>query len=93
MDAKSMEEICKVLIGQVVTVVNPQSYIPTLTGYKIDVEAYKAKVISYEGDTLKILTEYLRDPHKKVKEKVFQFVHIGNIRRVTISQSERFITL
>ena len=93
MDAKSLKEILQALTGQVVTIVNPQSYIPTLTGYKIDVETYKAKIISFEDDTLKILTEYLRDPHKKLKEKVYQFVPREQVKRVTVSQSERFITL
>lgn len=93
MDAKSMNDILQALMGQVVTVVNPQSYIPTLTGYKIDVETYKAKVVSYEDNTLKVLTEYMRDPHKKVKEKVYQFVPREQIKRVTVSQTERFITL
>lgn len=93
MDAKSMHDILHALMGQVVTVVNPQSYIPTLTGYKIDVETYKAKIVSYEDNTLKVLTEYMRDPHKKVKEKVYQFVPREQIKRVTVSQTERFITL
>lgn len=93
MDANSINEVCKSLTGQVVTVINPQSYIPTLTGYKIDVQTYKAKVLSYEDGTLKILTEYMSDPHKKVKEKAFQFIPGSQIRRITISQSERFISL
>jgi len=93
MDAKTIEEVCNSLIGQVVTVINPQSYIPTLTGYKIDVQTYKAKVLAYEGDTLKILTEYVSDPHKKVKEKAYQFIPSQQIRRITVSQSERFISL
>lgn len=93
MDAKSINEVCTSLIGQVVTVINPQSFITTLTGYKIDVQTYKAKVVSYEDHTLKILTEYMSDPHKKVKEKAFQFIPGQQIRRITISQSERFISL
>jgi len=93
MDAKTVDDVCKALEGQIVTVINPQSYIPTLTGYKIDVQTYKAKVVSYEGQTLKILTEYMADPHKKVKEKALQYIPAQQIRRVTISQSERFISL
>ncbi|MHC4944786.1 MAG: hypothetical protein ACYTG7_17360 [Planctomycetota bacterium] len=93
MDAKTIDDVCKTLVGQVVTIINPQSYIPTLTGYKIDVQTYKAKVLGYEGHTLKILTEYISDPHKKVKEKAFQFIPGQQIRRVTISQSDRFISL
>ena len=93
MDAKTIQEVLNVLSGQLVTVINPQSYIRTLTGYEVDVETYTAKVISFEGDTLKILTEYVRDPHKKAKEKVYQFIPSQQIRRITISKSERFLTL
>ena len=93
MEANSLDEILQVLVGQLVTVVNPQSYVRTLTGYKIDVETYTAKVMSYEGETMKILTEYVRDPHQKSKDKVYQFIHKDQIKRVTISKNERFLTL
>lgn len=93
MEAKSVDEVLQALVGQVVTVINPQSYVRTLTGYEIDVETYASKVISYEGKTLKILTEYVRDPHKKAKEKVYQFIPLQQIKRVTISKTEKFITL
>lgn len=93
MEAKSVDEVLQALVGQIVTVINPQSYVRTLTGYEIDVETYASKVISYEGKTLKILTEYVRDPHKKAKEKVYQFIPLQQIKRVTISKTEKFITL
>ena len=93
MEAKTMTDVLEGLKGQIVTIINPQSYFRTLTGYKIDVETYTAKVISFEERTLKILTEYVRDPHKKSKEKVYQFISLEHIKRITISQSERFITL
>lgn len=93
MEANSIDDVLQVLVGQIVTVINPQSYVRTLTGYTIDVETYAAKVTAYEGNTLKILTEYVRDPHKKIKEKVYQFIPKEQIKRVTISKHERFISL
>jgi hypothetical protein len=93
MDPKSMKEAFEILIGQVVTVVNTQSYVRTLTGYRVDVEVYKAKVVSYEDQTLKIITEYIKDPRKKVKEKIYQFIPLSQVKRVTISSSEKFIAL
>ena len=93
MDAKSLDEILTALICQVVTVINLHSLIPILTGYKIDVETYKAKVISYEQKTLKILIEFLKDPHKNVSEKALQFIPTKQIKRVTMSKNERFITI
>ena len=93
MDPKTMEDAFKILIGQVITVINTQSYVRTLTGYRVDVEVYKAKVISYEGETLKIITEYVKDPRKKMKEKIYQFIPLAQIKRVTISSTEKFIAL
>ena len=93
MEAKSMKEILKALEGQIVSVVNPQSYVRTLTGYSLDVETYNAKVVSFENDTLKLLTEYLHDPRTKTKAKGFQFIHIDNVKRVGVSKTEKFIFL
>jgi len=93
MDPKTMEDAFRILEGQLVTVINTQSYVRTLTGYKVDVETYKAKVVSFEDDTVKIITEYMKDPVKKVKEKVFQFIPLPQIKRVTISATEKFIAL
>jgi hypothetical protein len=93
MEAKTMEEILKALEGQVVTVVNPESYVRTLTGYKIDMETYPAKIVSYKDGTVKILTEFVRDPHKKEKDKIFQFIRIEQIKRVGVGKAERFIFL
>lgn len=93
MIAKKFEEILGDLIGQVITVVNPQSYIPTLTGYRIDVETYKAKVLSCENGILRILIDYLKDPRKNLKERAFQFIPIDQVKQVMISKNDRFLTL
>ncbi len=93
MDAKTLGEILNFLVGSVVTIVNPQSYSRTLTGYKIDTEPYKAKVISYEDRTLKILIEYEKDPAKKILEKAYQLIPYEQITRVSVSPTERFIML
>ncbi len=93
MDPKTMKEALNLIKGQLVTVINTQSYMRTLTGYKVDVEAYKAKIVSYEEETLKILTEYVKDPHKRIKDKVYQFIPLSQIKRVTISSTEKFIAL
>lgn len=91
MEAKTMEDVLTALTGQVVTVVNPQSYIRTLTGYTIDVDTYNAKLVSFEEGTVKLLTQYEQDPHKKVKERAFQFIHLDQIKRIGISKTEKFI--
>jgi len=86
-------EILKPLVGQVVTVINPTSYIPTLTGYRIDAETYKAKVLSIEDGTLRILIEFVLDPHKKTKEKAYQYIPIEQVRQVQISNSDKFVMI
>ena len=93
MEAQNFVEILGGLRGQVVTVVNPQSYIPTLTGYKVDVESYKAKVVSCENGILRILIDYLKDPRRKIKEKAYQIIPIDQIKQVMISKTERLVTL
>ena len=92
-DSQSFVDVFRGLIGQVITVVNPESYIPTLTGFKVDVETYKARVVSCDHGVLKILIEFLSDPHKKLKEKAYQFVPIDQIKRVMISKSEKLVSL
>ena len=93
MDARTIEDVLKVLEGQVVTIVNPQSYIRTLTGFTIDEETYSAKVMSFDSGTVKVLTEYTVDPKTKAREKMFQFVRVDHIKRVAISKTERLIFL
>ena len=91
--AASLETILTKLIGQVITVINPQTYTPTLTGYKIDSSAYKAKVISCDNGILRLLVDYLSDPRKKVTEKAQQFVPVDQIKRILISKTQRIVTL
>jgi len=93
MDAKSFQDVLKNWIGQVITVINPSSYIPTLTGFRIDAESYKAKVISTEDNTLRIMIEYLSNPHKKSREKALQYIPIEQIRQVQVSKNDRLVLL
>ena len=93
MDARTIEEVLKVLEGQVVTIVNPQSYVRTLTGFTIDEETYSAKVMSFDSGTLKVLMEYIVDPKSKIKEKMFEFIRVDHIKRVAISKADKLIIL
>lgn len=93
MCSKSFEDVLKDCVGKVITVINPSTYIPTLTGYKIDATSYKAKVISCEDGILRILIDYLSDPRQSKKEKAYQFVPTDQIKRIMVSKSERFVTI
>jgi len=89
----SMEDILNSLVGHVVTVLNPQTYIRTITGYKIDSTTYKAKAISCKEGILRLATEYVSDPHSKEREKAQQFVPVDQIKRIMISKSLKLLTL
>ena len=93
MEAKTMAEVLSAMEGKIVTIINPESYIRTLTGYKIDMETYNAKIVSFKVDTLQIMTEFTRDVHKKEKDRIFQFIRIERIKRLGLSKTERFIFL
>ncbi|MBU0755873.1 MAG: hypothetical protein KJ645_12085 [Planctomycetes bacterium] len=93
MDTRSFHEVLKTLIGQVITVINPSSYIRTLTGFRIDAETYQAKVISSENGTLRILIETISNPQKNSKEKAYQYIPIEQIKHVQVSKSERHLML
>jgi len=93
MNTSTFDEILGGLIGKIVTVINPQCYTPTLTGYKIDAEAYKAKVVSCENGILRLLTEYLCNPREKIREKAYQFIPVDQIKRIMISKRERLLNL
>ena len=93
MNSRSFHAVLKTLIGQVITVINPSSYIPTLTGFRIDAETYQAKVISTEGDTLRILIDYISNPQNKAKEKAYQYIPIDQIKHVQVSKTARHVML
>jgi hypothetical protein len=93
MDTGTFNDLLKTLIGQVITVINPHSYIPTLTGFRIDAETYKAKVLSTENGTLRVLIEYISNPREQTKEKAFQYIPIKQIRHVQVSNSEKLLML
>jgi hypothetical protein len=93
MDFNTVEEAIKALIGKVVTIINPYSYITTLTGYKIDAEAYRGKIVSIEEGTVKIVTEFIKDPQKEIKAKALQLIPVNHIKRVSISPNEIFLTV
>jgi len=93
MDFNTVEEAIKAFTGKVVTIINPYSYIATLAGYKIDAEAYRGKIISMDEGTVKVVTEFTKDPHNKTKEKALQLIPVNHIKRVSISPNEIFLTV
>jgi hypothetical protein len=93
MDIKSFDEILQGMIGQIVTVINPQCYTPTLAGYRINSEAYKAKILACDNGILRLMIDYLNNPHKNTHERACQYIPVEQIKRVMISKSERLVNL
>ena len=89
----SLEKVLSTLVGHIITVVDPQTYAPTLTGYEIEPTAYKAKVISCENGILRLLLEYLSDPRNKTKERAQLFVPVDQIKRVMVAKSQKLVSL
>lgn len=89
----SLQKILSTLVGHMITVVDPQTYAPTLTGYEIEPTAYKAKVVSCEHGILRLLMEYMSDPRSKTKERAQLFVPVEQIKRVMVAKSQKLISL
>jgi len=88
---KTFQEVLKGLVGQTVTIVNPESYESAPVGYKLTTGFYKGKVTALGNDYLVVVTEFERK--KGTKEPVKQFVPLNNIKRVSILKSERILHL
>lgn len=92
----NFDDLLKSFIGQIVTVVNPQSYEHAPVGHQLKVGFYKAKVTAMGSDYIVLITEFVR-PAKRgeepTKEPVKQFVPIREIKRLSVMKSERLIHL
>jgi len=85
---RSLRDVLSILVGKVVTVVNPESYKKTPIGFTIDKETYRAKLKALHEDCVEFRTEFVIDPRKGTKEITAQFVPFEQIKRVTIRKGE-----
>jgi hypothetical protein len=92
-DTKCFKDILKSLIGNVVTVVNPQSYEEMPVGHQIKPGFYRAKVLSMGEDFFAVVSEHQHAGKHAKKEPVKQFIPIREIKRVSVLKSERLIHL
>jgi hypothetical protein len=93
---KTFNDILHSLIGQVVTVVNPESFEHAPIGHQLKPGFYRAKVTEMATDYLTLITE-LKKPGKRgqedTKEPVKQFLPIGRIKRISLTKGDRMIHL
>jgi hypothetical protein len=96
-DDRDFRELLKSLIGQMVTIVNPESYEDAPVGHQIRSGFYRAKPVGLGRDYLILATEFVRVGTKaspdKQKEPVKQYIPISRIQRISIMANERLIHL
>ena len=88
---KSFQDLLKSLMGQVVTMVNPESYEDAPVGHQIRAGFYKAKPIGLGKDYLIVATEYVHTGREASKEPVRQYIPLTNIKRISIMKGEKLI--
>jgi hypothetical protein len=93
MDSKCFRDILKTLVGNVITVVNPESYEEMPVGHQIKPGFYRAKVLTLGEDFIAVVSEHQHAGKNAKKEPVKQFVPIREIKRLSILKSERLIHL
>ena len=91
---RDYHDLLKSLLGQVVTVVNPESYEDAPVGHQIRSGFYRAKLIGLGKDYLIVATEFTHSAGGaagQAKEPVRQYIPISQIKRISILKSERLI--
>ncbi len=92
---RSFYDLLKSLMGQIVTIVNPESYEDAPVGHQIRAGFYRAKPVGMGKDYIILATELVHSssvaPASKAKEPVRQYIPIAQIKRVSILKTERLI--
>ncbi len=88
---RSFHDILKSFVGKTVTVVNPESYEGAPIGYALKTGFYKAKVSGMGRDYIVLITEFAPAGRKAINEPAKQFVPIANVKRVSMTKSERIL--
>lgn len=88
---RSFTEILKSLVGQTVTIVNPESFEAAPVGYQLKTGFYKAKVSNLGKDFMVLVTELKKVGKAAGTEPVKQFLPIDKIKRISILKSEKLI--
>ena len=83
--------VLKSLVGQVVTVVNPESYEHAPVGHQIKTGFYRAKVTGVGQDCVVLVTEFDKKGKDAGKERVRQYIPVERVKRVSVMSSEKLI--
>ena len=88
---RSFLDLLNSLMGQVVTMVNPESYEDAPVGHQMRAGFYRAKPVGMGKDYLIIATEYIHTGREAGKEPVRQYIPLSRIKRISIMKGEKLI--
>ena len=90
---RDFHDLLKSLMGEIVTVVNPESYEDAPVGHQIRAGFYRAKPIGLGTDYLILATEFVHSGRATGKEPVRQYIPLGRIKRISVLKTEKLIHL
>lgn len=92
-EERSFHDLLESLMGQVLTIVNPESYEDAPVGHQIRAGFYRAKLIGMGKDYLILATQLVHAGKDHEKEPVRQYIPIEKVKRISILKAERLIHL
>ncbi len=90
---RSFADVLRSLIGQTVTIANPESFEHAPVGRQIKAGYYRGKPVAMGRDYLTVVTEMAQGGKSSAKEPVKQFIPLAQIKRVSIRKTERILHL
>jgi hypothetical protein len=90
-DSSSFSDVLKAMVGQVVTVVNPESFEDAPMGSRLTTGFYRAKLLAVGSDFISLATEFHHKKGDKAKEPVKQFIPFTSIKRLSVMKSDKLI--
>ena len=90
-ESRDYIEIVKSLMGQIVTIVNPESYEDAPVGHQIRAGFYRAKLIGLGNDYVILATELVHTGKESAKEPVRQYIPLAKIKRISILKGEKLL--
>lgn len=88
---RSFVDVLKSLLGETVTMVNPQSYEDAPHGHQIRAGFYRAKLVGLGHDYLIVVAEYVHADNQGSKEPAKQYIPVDKIKRISLTKSEQLI--
>ena len=89
----TFHDLLKTFVGQVITIVNPESYEDAPIGHQIRAGFYRAKLIGLGTDYLIFATQFVHVGKSAEKEPVRQYIPLSKIKRFSALKGERLLHL